>query len=52
MDKFFLKIINFLLINSIVSVGSNEHPPKALFPIFVTEEGIVIYVNDEHPPKA
>ena len=28
---------------------NDEHFLKAFFPILVTEEGIVICVNDEHP---
>ena len=31
---------------------SDEHCSNALSPIFVTEEGIEILVNDEHPLKA
>ena len=32
------------------SVKTHEHPVKA-FPILVTEEGIVIWVNDKHSLK-
>ena len=41
-----------LMLFQILEGVNDEHPEKALFPFSVTEEGIVICVNDEHPLKA
>ena len=50
---FLLAILDLMsLFDPIISVESSGHPLKALFPIEVTEGGIIICASDVHPSKA